>query len=301
MVAKLKEIRHNGGVDERKFQKRVFVWYRKNKRRLPWRGRRDPYKIMVSEVMLQQTQVDRVKEKYAPFLKAFPSVRALANAETRDVLRLWSGLGYNRRAVNLHRAARAIMSKHKGRFPKTVNELNALPGIGAYTAAAVASFAFGVRVAAVDTNHQRVVGRYFFGTKDASRKKVHGKSTRILPKYDSQTWNQALMDFGALVCKSRPLCFACPLRDDCVAFPNVLTEKRTSQKTKERFFGSNRYLRGQIVSALREVSRHQLSHAALIKKFSDIPGASATKIRTLLSALEKDGVVTRKGKNIFLG
>lgn len=328
MVAKSSEKRHNGGVDEGElsreagsrlpenqiqgagqmadsmkkknsfFRKRIVVWYSKNRRELPWRDAANPYQIWVSEIMLQQTQVDRVRPKYRAFLEQFPTLRSLAAAPKSAVLSAWSGLGYNRRAVNLHRAAREIVSRHGGRFPRTVHELETLPGVGRYTASAIASFAFGVRVATVDTNHQRVIGRFFYGTKNAPKKKIEAKSSRLL---SDPEWNHSLMDFGALVCKARPLCFSCPLRERCDAFPKVLTEKEVSRKNAERFFGSNRYVRGEIVRILTKENKHTISEKVLFHRLSDIPNVTPSRIRSLISALQKDGVVTRRGKNILLG
>src|SRR5947209_3644935 len=139
------------------FRRQILDWYDMHRRDLPWRGDPDPYHVLVSDVMLQQTQVDRVIPKYLAFLARFPTLQTLASASTADVLRAWQGLGYNRRALNLKRTAEAVVREHSGKLPRTVEELEKLPGIGRYTARAVACFAFGVQVAVVDTNVRRVL------------------------------------------------------------------------------------------------------------------------------------------------
>ncbi len=200
-------------------------WYERVKRPLPWRDTREPYAILVSEVMLQQTQAARVVPYYERWLATFPTARAMAEAEPAEVLRLWSGLGYNRRALALQRAA-AQVAEHG--WPEDLTEL---PGVGPYTAAAVASFAFGAHVAAVDTNWRRVERR-------------HGTAPQPTP-----TVNQAMMELGATVCKPRrPDCGACPLSPDCPRHPDPPRPRRP----RERFEDTDRYLRGRTVAALLE-------------------------------------------------
>ena len=190
---------------------RLLAHYRRTARDLPWRRTHDPYEVLVSEVMLQQTQAARVTPAFDRFIKRFPTLEALAAAPLGAVLREWSGLGYNRRARDLHRIAR--LSPHG--LPDTVAELDALPGIGAYTAGAVASFAFGQRVPFADTNIRRVLGRVFLGRPGTDQEAV-ALDARAMPKRSSDLWHHALMDLGATLCKPRrPLCDTCPLRSDC--------------------------------------------------------------------------------------
>jgi len=200
----------------------LVAWYARTARDLPWRRAPDPYRVWVSEIMLQQTQVERVKDYFARFLARFPDVQALARARERDVLRLWEGLGYYRRARQLHAAARAIVAEHGGAFPRTVAGLRELPGIGRYTAGAIASIAFGVPAPIVEANSRRVLARLVGhdrpiggATGDAPIWEIAG---RLVPRQQPGRFNQALMDLGATICTPRnPRCAACPLRAACVA------------------------------------------------------------------------------------
>jgi A/G-specific adenine glycosylase len=236
-------------------------WFAANRRDLPWRKSRDPYRILVSEVMLQQTQVDRVLPYYDAFLIRFPDVQTLAAAPTGDVIKAWAGLGYNRRAVNLQRTAQYVVDKLGGEFPSDVDELRQLPGIGPYTAGAIACFAFEQDVAFVDTNIRRVLHRVFFGVDvpkpTASDRQIAAIAVAAVPPGDGWTWNQALMEFGALQCTARkPACVICPLQTSCRAFPAVLSAlgelpRGVRLKREAPFAGSNRFYRGRILAALR--------------------------------------------------
>src|SRR5579872_4755747 len=179
----------------RAFQQHILSWYDTFKRDLPWRGDPDPYHILVSEIMLQQTGIARVIPKYLAFLERFPTLNALAGASTADVLRQWHGLGYNRRALNLKRAAEAAVERFGGQLPHTVEELESLPGIGKYTARAVASFAFNLQVPVVDTNVRRVLSA--FAGRELSERETWDLAERVLPTGRAADWNQALMDYGA--------------------------------------------------------------------------------------------------------
>jgi A/G-specific adenine glycosylase len=203
------------------FKRRLLRWFRESGRSLPWRRTRDPYRIVVSEFMLQQTQVNRVLDFYDRFLRRFPSVEALAKAPPRQVREAWEGLGYYRRAANLHRLARTVARDHRGTIPSDTASLEALPGVGRYTAGAVASFAYERRAAAVDTNVARVLKRVFRprrrGTASWDRT-MWSLAERLLPRRGDTTWefNQALMDLGAQICTARrPKCGACPVRPSC--------------------------------------------------------------------------------------
>jgi A/G-specific adenine glycosylase len=194
------------------FTRKLLRWYGQHARDLPWRRTRDPYRVIVSEFMLQQTQVSRVSEFYPRFLKRFPTVYHLARAKPKAVREAWEGLGYYARASNLHALARVVGTTMNGRLPDDVEELDALPGVGRYTAGAVACFAYEKPVPAVDTNVKRVLERVF------KKKDVWKLAGDIVPKNGKRAWrfNQALMELGALVCTARsPKCPKCPVRREC--------------------------------------------------------------------------------------
>jgi A/G-specific adenine glycosylase len=202
---------------------RVMAWQRSHGRHgLPWQGTRDPYRVWLSEVMLQQTQVSTVIEYYGRFLQRFPTVEALAAASLDDVLALWSGLGYYSRARNLHRCAQRVVLEHGGVFPGTSDALATLPGIGRSTAAAIAAFCFGERVAILDGNVKRVLSRVTAFEGDLARapevQRLWSAATELLPEHGMDVYTQGLMDLGATVCAARrPACGRCPLAGDCQA------------------------------------------------------------------------------------
>lgn len=203
------------------FTRKLLAWYTRNGRDLPWRSTRNPYAILVSEFMLQQTQVSRVLEYYPRFMKRFPTIERLASARPKAVMEEWEGLGYYARAKNLHKLARVVSTTRNGRLSDTPDELQELPGVGRYTAGAVACFAYEKPVPTVDTNVRRVLTRVFaksdLGMRNAE---LWDLASRILPKDGKRAWrfNQALMELGALVCTARkPRCPECPLRNDCLA------------------------------------------------------------------------------------
>ncbi len=215
----------------------LLDWYARERRDLPWRRTSDPYAILVSEVMLQQTQVARVVPRFEAWLARWPDADALAAAPRADVVAGWVGLGYNTRAVRLREACRAVA---RDGWPRTAAGLRALPGIGPYTAAAVASFAFGEQVAAVDTNVRRVAGRLGRGTPEA-----------LLPAGRAHDWNQAMMELGATVCGARAArCGQCPVAAWCASRGRVVVPERAAPGTRERFEDSTRWVRGRIVAAL---------------------------------------------------
>jgi len=210
----------------RTFQRRLLAWYRRHGRDLPWRRTRDAYRILVSEVMLQQTQVDRVLPKYREFLRRYPTVRHLAAADVGEVRRLWYSLGYNVRPVRLHAIARETLARYRGRLPEDEPALRRLPGIGRYTAGAIRAFAYGQHAAVLDTNVRRVLGRVFLGPRRLAR--VRGEKAwwdlagALVPRGRAYDFNQALMDFGATWCTPRrPRCAPCPMRDDCRSYPSL--------------------------------------------------------------------------------
>jgi A/G-specific adenine glycosylase len=194
------------------FTRKLLAWYKRNGRDLPWRDTRNPYAILVSEFMLQQTQVSRVLEYFPRFMARFPTIDSLARSRPKAVMEQWDGLGYYARARNLHALAKEVVRRHDGTLPDTPEELRILPGVGRYTAGAVACFAFEKPVAAVDTNVKRVLSRVF----DA--KDVWKLADTMMPRDGKRAWrfNQAMMELGALVCTARaPKCPECPVRHDC--------------------------------------------------------------------------------------
>jgi len=210
--------------DRQWFRKRLLVWYRANGRDLPWRVTDDPYHILVSEVMLQQTQVDRVLPKYHEWLGRYPTLEALATAPEADVVRTWYPLGYNIRPRRLQTIAREAVARFDGQLPDDEETLRSFKGIGAYTAGAVMSFAFGKRAAILDTNVARVLFRIFVGKGDARthamKNHLWGVSRAVLPHRHVFDFNQGLMDFGATLCSARkPQCLICPMTSRCKAYP----------------------------------------------------------------------------------
>ena len=201
----------------RALQRRLIAWYRQHGRNLPWRRTRDPYAILVSEVMLQQTQVQRALLYYEKFLQRYPTLEELAHADALEVRETWEGLGYYARAHNLQRATQQIVVEHSGRFPNRLEELTALPGIGPYTAGAVLSFAFHRDAAILDTNAARVLTRFFaLPPEQQTRRFLWTVARQVTPAGQAHLFNQAIMDLGATICVARaPRCPECPLRTAC--------------------------------------------------------------------------------------
>ena len=218
---------------------RLLNWYGKNKRNLPWRVRKpDPYAVWVSEVMLQQTRVETVIPYFEKWMRLFPSVRALAKATEQDVLNAWEGLGYYSRARNLHQASKIVVTEHRGKLPRDLDELQSLPGIGRYTVGALASIAFGMDVPALDGNIRRVYARLFDLSEPADSTKGEGLlwalAGKHLPKGSAGNYNQALMDLGATICLPRkPRCRICPLAKLCQSRAKGTQESRPVMKAKK--------------------------------------------------------------------
>lgn len=231
--------------DTREFRRRLLRWFRRHGRDLPWRRTRDPYQVAVSEFMLQQTQVSRVEGFYRDFLDRFPTVHHLAEAPPAAVREAWQGLGYYRRAHNLHALAREVVATRDGQFPDDPSELRALPGVGRYTAGAIACFAFERPEAAVDTNVGRVIRRAFHPRTAHSaggEARIWATAQALVPRRgrDAWTFNQAIMELGALLCTARVArCDACPVRTACrtgrksaaVAVERGRQERRKAQRT----------------------------------------------------------------------
>jgi A/G-specific adenine glycosylase len=216
----------------RAFRRRLLAWYRRQGRDLPWRRTRNPYHVLVSEIMLQQTQVARVIPKYREWLARYPSLRALARASLAEVRETWRPLGYNVRPARLREIARQALRKHGGRIPESREALLALKGIGPYTAGAVLSFAFGRNAAILDTNVRRLLRRVFLG--DAVRppeRVLWDLAATLLPDGGAYDFNQAMMDIGATVCTARrPRCPACPLTRVCRSYPLVTGPSRGTRR-----------------------------------------------------------------------
>lgn len=230
---------------EQLFTNQLLKWYSTEKRELPWRNTQDPYRIWLSEIILQQTRIQQGLPYYLKFVETFPTVNDLANAEEHEVLRLWQGLGYYSRARNLHACAKQVVENHHGKFPTSYKELLLLKGIGKYTAAAISSFAFGAAQAVVDGNVFRVLSRFFGLTEDISEQRSFGvfetKANELISKNDPATFNQAIMDFGAIQCKPKnPHCTLCPFSAQCFAFNqqmvDVLPVKSKKVKVRKRHF-----------------------------------------------------------------
>lgn len=288
-------------------QERLLDWYQRNQRTLPWRDVVDPYAVLVSEIMLQQTGVDRVRPIYERFLSEFPTFEALARAPRVQVLRAWAGLGYNRRAVNLHECAKIVIQDHGGILPCDPAILGRLPGIGPYTASAIRSFVFREDVAAIDTNVRRVVGRVVLGP-GASDRAIAEAAALLLPPGKSADWNQALMDLGAMRCTAvSPECGDCPLEEVCQS-ASLYRAARPLRRVAERsepYVHSRRYRRGRIVAFLREQS------AGSVVPLGDVAGVldsdqtdgAMTQAESLVRSLAADGLarVVVSDQGVFVG
>ena len=265
----------------------VLAWYASEAPVYPWRRTEaDPYAVWVSEVMLQQTQAARVVEAFPRFLAAFPTVETLARSSRAKVLRAWAGLGYHRRAVALHETAGIVMREHGGRIPSEPSILLTLPGVGPYTAAAVASIAYRVPIAAVDTNVHKVMARVDHGVErdQLSLADATVSAEAWLFATRPGDWNQALMNLGHDVCRTSPRCEVCPLAPGC-RFRRRGAAGRPSGHRKPAFAGSTRQLRGAVVAALRIHDRMTL--AALARH----TGREVDAVCGAVVGLERDGVV----------
>lgn len=257
------------------FREAVYAQYRDNPRPMPWRETEDPYRILVSEIMLQQTQVERVRTKYAEFLYAFPTVPALAAAQLSDVLLLWQGLGYNRRALYLKRCAEEIDTYYAGQFPRTVDELQSLPGIGPYTARAVAAFAFGIAEPLIETNIRTVfIHCFFHGRELVSDSEIMPLITATLDRDQPRHWYYALMDYGVMLKQLHPN-------------PGRRSRHHTQQS---RFEGSNRQLRSRL---LREILKRPLISA---KELAAELSADREAVLGNLESMQQEGLLVQQGK-----
>jgi A/G-specific adenine glycosylase len=271
----------------------LLRWYGESARDLPWRRTRDPYGVWISEVMLQQTRVDTVIPYFARFLRRFPDVRTLASAPLDDVLELWSGLGYYRRARELHAAAREVVTRYGGALPREVTELRTLRGVGRYTAGAIASIAFGRAEPLVDGNVARVLARVFGIAHDVrsarGSRELWVTAARLVPPRDPGAFNQALMELGATICLPRaPLCSACPVRATCVAYRDGRQAELPLLRAKAapkpvRIVAAVIRARGRVLFARRAPS-------GLFGGLWEPPMVEARSIRSAQSSLKEIGV-----------
>ncbi|HSW98068.1 MAG TPA: hypothetical protein VLF89_09655 [Candidatus Saccharimonadales bacterium] len=262
------------------FQKKILTWYARNQRDLPWRKTRHPYNILISEIMSQQTQIARVIPKYEAWIYAFPTVSDVANASTAEVLTRWSGLGYNRRALYLQKAAQKIVSDFNGVFPDDEKILQTLPGIGEYTASAIACFAFDKQIVVIDTNIRKVVLTQFLvdseevGGKN-EMKLVKEIATQFLPIGRAYEWNQALMDYAG----------------------SVLKKEKISIPKQSTFKDSDRYYRGQILKLL--IEKQQTTYSELHDYFNKKEQIiNQERLKHVIAGLEKDSLVKKNKEKI---
>ncbi|MBI2146756.1 A/G-specific adenine glycosylase [Candidatus Woesearchaeota archaeon] len=295
---------------KKEFAATILNWYASNKRALPWRSNPTPYHVLISEIMLQQTQVPRVIEKFKEFITLFPTLQHLAHASKAEVIHAWSGLGYNRRALLLHQFAKVVVAKHQGIIPKTVAELQHLPGIGPYTTGAILSFAYNLPAPAVDVNVRRMYQRYFNGLDQglpmgvAEEKKLYALVKSTIPDHKSREFHNALMDFGSLLCtRDTPRCGNCPLQQSCKFFPrfrknktNALfqSEKRKESGVKENGrFIPNRIFRGKIVEFVRRNDGKTVALPVLGKAIKqDYSSPERTWLLQLCTKLQHEGLIT---------
>ena len=288
-------------LDPLRRQTKLLAWYDASARDLPWRRTRDPYAVLVSELMLQQTQAARVANRFPRFLERFPDVVVLADAQVGDVIAEWQGLGYNRRAVALHRTAVVVRDLHGGAIPRNLPALLALPGIGPYTARAVRAFAFAERAAPVDVNVARVLSRAFAGTaltRGQAQQWADAEVTASRPAGKRpDAWGQALMDLGSRHCRARhPQCSGCPIADACAWYgvrPHAEDPAATSplrSRPQGRFPGSDRQFRGRMLDLLRTAPVPAGQIAGRVGLAEEVERAER-----LARALEAEGLARREG------
>lgn len=291
-------------------QRRLLAWHDEHQLEAPWRHSRDPYHALVAAVMAQQTQMSRVLPAYERFIAAFPTIESLAAASLADVIRAWRGMGYNQRAVRLHRAACQVAAAG---WPADAAGLEQIDGIGPFTAAIVASFAFGERAACVDTNVRRVLGR-LAGDATVDGKPLQALADASIPQHAAAEWNQALMDYGARVCTTRPKCDNCVVSSLCRSYARraqlLVADARERYDARQPrrntsavpFEQTDRYYRGRIIDALCEVSPGETlplrALPALLADGSPVPDDA--RLATLLRGLERAGLIQLSQDRISL-
>ena len=265
----------------KKLKESLLIWYKNNKRSFNWRHTNDPWKILLIEIISQQTQINRANIYYQRFIKKFPTPESMSKSTLKTILKMWSGLGYNNRAIRLYESSKLISEKG---FKNIYPNFELLPGVGQYTKNAILSFAYGEKVLALDTNLERVLTRYFAA--DSTKDYVKKYSDFLLKDVDSRDLNQALMDLGSSICtSSNPKCNICPLEKNCKKY---ITKSKNSIK---KFKGSNRELRGKIIKLL--VMQNQITIKNIAKKTSE----NEEKIMTAINSLENDGLLKVRKNN----
>lgn len=265
----------------KKLKESLLIWYKNNKRSFNWRHTNDPWKILLIEIISQQTQINRANIYYQKFIKKFPTPESMSRSTLKTILKMWSGLGYNNRAIRLYESSKLISEKG---FKNIYPNFELLPGVGQYTKNAILSFAYGEKVLALDTNLERVLTRYFAA--DSTKDYVKKYSDFLLKDVDSRDLNQALMDLGSSICtSSNPKCNICPLEKNCKKY--IINSKNSVEK----FRGSNRELRGKIIKLL--VMQNQITIKNIAKKTSE----NEEKIMTAINSLENDGLLKVRKNN----
>ena len=264
-------------------KKNLLIWYKENRRSFNWRHTNDPWKILLIEIISQQTQIDRANTYYQKFIKKFPTPESMSQSSLKNILKMWSGLGYNNRAIRLHESSKLIAEKG---FKNIYPNFESLPGVGQYTKNAILSFAYGDKVLALDTNLERVLTRYF--AIDSTKDYVKKYSGFLLAGVKSRDLNQALMDLGSSICtSSNPKCDICPIERGCEKF--ILKSKNPIEKFK----GSNRELRGKIIKILL------VENEIAIKEIVDKTSEDEEKIITAVNGLKGDGLLKIRKNNII--
>ena len=259
----------------------LLNWYKNNKRSFGWRNTNNPWNILLIEIISQQTQINRANIYYQKFIKKFPTPESMSRSTLKTILKMWSGLGYNNRAIRLYESSKLISEKG---FKNIYPNFELLPGVGQYTKNAILSFAYGEKVLALDTNLERVLTRYFAA--DSTKDYIKKYSDFLLKDVDSRDLNQALMDLGSSICtSSNPKCNICPLEKNCKKY--IINSKNSVEK----FRGSNRELRGKIIKLL--VMQNQITIKNIAKKTSE----NEEKIMTAINSLENDGLLKVRKNN----
>ncbi|MDT8381434.1 MAG: A/G-specific adenine glycosylase [Brevefilum sp.] len=286
------------------FVKLLLDWYAKNARELPWRSRQSAYRTWVSEIMLQQTQVETVIPYFEAWMARFPDIKSLAAADEQDVLALWEGLGYYSRARNLHRAARILLEEFDGELPQTPEALQRLPGIGPYTAAAIASIAFGADIAAVDGNIRRVLSRLFNITIPArsteGEKIIWKLAQENLPVGKGGTYNQALMDLGASICTPvNPSCDSCPVSENCLAYELGVQEERPVKLPRKKI--PHYLVTAAVIQRDGRVLLAQRHNNSLLGGLWEFPGGTLEEADANLQACLRREIQEELGVDIWIG
>ena len=308
-IAYIRQLRGKKEENYRALPTRLLPWYRASARILPWREDQDPYHVWISEIMLQQTRVETVIDYYKRFLAAFPTVKDLAKAEEEKVMKLWEGLGYYSRARNLHKAAKIVVEKYRGKFPESYSELLALPGIGSYTAGAIASISFNLPIAAVDGNVLRIVSRitedYRCIDDESTKRVVAAELEKVYPLNHCGDFTQSLMELGATVClpNGAPLCLLCPMQEICMANQNGTQEYLPVRKEKAKRKSQQKTL--FLFHAKGKIVLQKRTEKGVLNGLWQLPNVeghmSERQVTAYMAELGIEGTIKKfqKGKHIF--